>query len=456
MSKFRLTVLILFLSILIGSASLLSWLYKTVQINVDGQIQQVKGFIITVQGGLRMAGISLAEKDSISPPLPHWLKEGEMIYLKRAKPVMIWVDRQVFSLFTAERVPVEILKQAGLQLNPGDILLADGKSISLDQPLSRKPSGEMPAIQVQRAISFVLQEEGEKRKLQSRAITIGKALWENGISVYSTDLLLPGPENLLTPSLEVQMNRAFPITITIQNQTISAHVIAETVGEALMKAGYPLQGLDYSVPSDTSPVPADGKIRVVKVSEEVILEKEPLPYENQYQPVSELPIDQQQLIQAGEYGIQARRIRVRYEDGIEISRQTEGEWIAQPPRPQITGYGTKIEPKTIETPDGTITYWRALQMYAVSYHPAETGSNVTASGMILKKGIVAVDTRYIPFYTRLYIPGYGEAVAGDRGGGVIGRIIDLGYSDQDYVPWHQNVTVYFLWPPPENIVWIIP
>ena len=42
------------------------------------------------------------------------------------------------------------------------------------------------------------------------------------------------------------------------------------------------------------------------------------------------------------------------------------------------------------------------------------------------------------------------------GSGVIGRWIDLGYSDEDYVSWHSYVTVYFLWPPPDNIVWIIP
>jgi len=95
-------------------------------------------------------------------------------------------------------------------------------------------------------------------------------------------------------------------------------------------------------------------------------------------------------------------------------------------------------------------------MYAVSYNPASAGGSITASGAPLRKGLVAVDTRYIPFGTRLYIPGYGEAIAADTGGAVKGRVIDLGYSNDDYVAWHQNVTIYFLWPPPENVVWIYP
>ena len=242
----------------------------------------------------------------------------------------------------------------------------------------------------------------------------------------------------------------------LNGNTHQVRTVANTVGEALAQAGFALQGLDYSIPAENAPIPKDGNIRVVKVIEDVIIDQTDTPFTKQYQAVEDLEIDRQEIVQAGVPGINARRIRVRYEDGQEISRQVEEEWVARLPQPQITGYGTKITPLTIDTPDGTITYWRAIQMYAVSYHPGETGGNVTASGMTVQKGVAAVDTRYIPFFTRLYIPGYGEAVAADTGGGVVGRIIDLAYPDSEYIPWHQNVTVYFLWPPPENIVWIIP
>jgi 3D (Asp-Asp-Asp) domain-containing protein len=94
-------------------------------------------------------------------------------------------------------------------------------------------------------------------------------------------------------------------------------------------------------------------------------------------------------------------------------------------------------------------------MYATSYHPSEVG-DTTASGLPLKMGVAAVDTSVIPLFTQMYVPGYGQVIAADIGGGVVGRWIDLGYSDSDYVPWHSWVTVYLLWPPPNNIVWIIP
>jgi 3D (Asp-Asp-Asp) domain-containing protein len=49
----------------------------------------------------------------------------------------------------------------------------------------------------------------------------------------------------------------------------------------------------------------------------------------------------------------------------------------------------------------------------------------TVTGMSVAKGVVAVDPKVIPLRTRLFVPGYGMAVAGDVGTAIKGRIIDL-------------------------------
>jgi 3D (Asp-Asp-Asp) domain-containing protein len=224
----------------------------------------------------------------------------------------------------------------------------------------------------------------------------------------------------------------------------------------LLDAGIPLQSLDYSIPADNSPLPSSGEIRVFKVQERFLLEAEPLPFETETRPAADVEIDNQQIVQPGVYGLLARRIRLLLVDGEEITRQVEAEYIAQEPQAEIMGYGTKIVPHTMNTPDGEITYWRALNMYAVSYKPSSAGDNITATGAVLQKGIVAIDPDYILYGTQMYIPGYGFGVAADTGGGVVGRLIDLGYTDADYISWHQWVTVYFLWPPPGFVAWVIP
>ena len=56
--------------------------------------------------------------------------------------------------------------------------------------------------------------------------------------------------------------------------------------------------------------------------------------------------------------------------------------------------------------------------------PADRGGT-TATGLPVGWGIVAVDPSVIPLGTHMTVPGYGEAVAADVGGAVIGNTIDL-------------------------------
>jgi 3D (Asp-Asp-Asp) domain-containing protein len=123
----------------------------------------------------------------------------------------------------------------------------------------------------------------------------------------------------------------------------------------------------------------------------------------------------------------------------------------------IIGYGTNIVLRTIDTPEGPRQYWRRLRMYATSYHPAALGGdNVTATGRILTKGIVASDPRVIAYGNTLYIPGYGEGVMADTGSARSGLWIDLGYDDANWVSWSRWVDVYLLAPVPDNIRYLLP
>ena len=64
-----------------------------------------------------------------------------------------------------------------------------------------------------------------------------------------------------------------------------------------------------------------------------------------------------------------------------------------------------------------------------------------------ERGVVAVDPKVIPLGTRLYIPGYGFAVAADTGGGIKGNMVDLGYPDGVQSTGEQGwVDVYILAP----------
>lgn len=443
--------------VLAGILLIFNWLHKTVELTIDGESRRLTTFALTVADLLGSEKLALSESDLVSPSLKHWLKEGDEVAIQRAIQVPILADGRYTTILTAALVPAHIFTQAGIPFAVGDLVLADGEIVSLDEPLPKNPrTGRFPALQLQRSVPFTLTSDFQPGSLASPASTLGQALWQAGIVLSTDDSISSGLNTPLVAGSEFALQRARAITIFHKDGSLTAHVVADTVGEALALAGFPLQSLDYTIPAENDPIPEDGILRVVHVQEEIIIEQTPLPFEEEFQAAPDLEIDQRKVIQAGEYGIFARRIRVRYEDGQEISRRVEEEWTARQPQNRIIGYGTNLVEHTTDTPDGTISYWRAITMYAVSYSPSSAGGSITASGAPLKKGLVAVDTRYIPLGTRLYIPGYGEAIAADTGGGIRGRIIDLGYSDEDYVAWHQNVTVYFLWPPPANVVWIFP
>jgi len=261
------------------------------------------------------------------------------------------------------------------------------------------------------------------------------------------------------------------VKIHVQGNTIQSKTTASTVGDALAEVGLPLQGLDYSLPPENQPMTNTAEIRVVRVREEISLEQEPLPFETRFQPLSEVELDNQRVVQIGEYGLTSKRVRVVSEadpkqgDWIEISRQVENEWLAREPKPRLIGYGTKVVVRQTNTPDGTIRYWRAVDVFASSYSPCRSGVPNkcypnTSSGKPVTKGVIAVTLSWYRYMQgmRVYIPGYGFATIEDVGGGLPGQHwIDLGYSDEDWVGWGQNVTLYFLAPvpPPETIMWIL-
>lgn len=161
---------------------------------------------------------------------------------------------------------------------------------------------------------------------------------------------------------------------------------------------------------------------------------------------------------------------VQYDRPVVVAETSETEPIVSPtPKTVVLGKQTSIPtavptatpsatptplplmekvtiPATLETPYGTITYTKILKdFWAVSYDSSCLGCNeTTATGMKQGYGVVAVDPKVIPLYTRVYVPGYGIGIAGDVGGAVKGKIIDLGY-DKLEGQWSARYVDVYIW-----------
>lgn len=75
---------------------------------------------------------------------------------------------------------------------------------------------------------------------------------------------------------------------------------------------------------------------------------------------------------------------------------------------------------------------RAIYVSATAYSAYDPGNGPhTASGTPVRHGVIAVDPSFIPIGTRVYIPGYGEAIAEDTGGAIVGNIIDVAFDTHE-------------------------
>ena len=91
---------------------------------------------------------------------------------------------------------------------------------------------------------------------------------------------------------------------------------------------------------------------------------------------------------------------------------------------QYTGENYESESSSKDLP----LFQRAITVEATAYSSEENGlSSYTASGTYVRRGVIAVDPQVIPLGTRVYIPGYGIAVAEDTGGSIIGNRIDIAF-----------------------------
>lgn len=432
---------------------------------IDGQARTIRTNQTTVDGVLRDAGLALYPEDRVRPASDATLSANGTIDVVHARPISIRVDGRALNVRTHAETLAELFGVQGIAVNPDDALSIDGEAAVAESIFTGAPTTPH-VVSIRRAVPLAVHfDDGTTLTLQTAQPTIGRALRAAGIDIYLADRLTPGGNTRVTAGGSVFVERSVPVSVQVDGQTIRTRTHRERVGDVLAELGVTLQGQDYTQPALDAPVQADHNVRVVRVSEAFLIEQEPVAFETQILPNPSMEIDTQRLTQEGENGVLQKRTRIRYEDGQEVSRLVEDRILLRAPRPKITHYGTQIVVRTIQTLNGPREYWRHFRALATSYSAATSGTSQTsphygrtALGWPMRKGIVAVDPKIIRLSAELYVPGYGLGVAGDTGGSIIGKHVDLGYDDDNLVIWYRWVDVYLLTPvpPADAITYILP
>jgi uncharacterized protein YabE (DUF348 family) len=455
-----------------------------VAIDVDGQRYQVRTHAATVGEVLRHAGLDLYVEDVVRPDPAAAIGPGTLIRVQRARLATVRADGYTQQVRSQASSIGGLLADAGVGVGPGDEIWLGERQVRLDSPLDIPPAGDRqvssrggereatppaaagsPLLVIRRAASLTLDDGGALATIHTTASTVAQVLQEQGLHLYLGDAVTPGLQEPVRPGLVISIQRSVPVQIQVDGRTVHTRSRAQSVAGLLGREGIALIGRDRVEPSLFDLVRAGMTVRVTRVREEFLVEFEAIPFATVWVADPQLEIDQRRLAQEGQVGLNKRRYRVIYEDGQEVERFLEDSWAEQPPITKTLAYGTKIVVRTLETPDGPIEYWRKMRVYTTSYKPSSCGKprdhpryGYTRLGQKLRIGIVAVDPTVIPLKTWMYIPGYGVAKAGDTGGGVKGKFVDLGYEDHNYQSWHWWSDIYLLTPvpPASQIRWILP
>lgn len=448
------------LVLLAGYASLI----KTVTIVADGRVTTILTRALTVEAAVNEAGIRLAAEDSTIPHRLLPINDQLVIGVRRAARIQLTADGQTYAARGSERSLGRLLAEWGLSLGPEDRILLVGQVLD---PAAELPEAPFLSLELRRAVSFSLQEDGASRDLSSSASTLGEALAEHGILLQAADQLQPAAETPLVAGLHAVLTRAQPLQVTVGDEVLALYTTATTVGEALAQVGLALQGLDYSQPAADEPLPSDGQISIIRVREEVALTQQIVPFETEWVENPEAELDSTTIIQLGQNGVSAARERIRYEDGEEVSRTQEDLRTLTEPQNQITGYGSKIVIHT-EVVDGVeIEYYRKVTVFATWYSACNLGLGAgvcgytTASGLPVGRGMIAT---YRNWYnaTKLapvYVSGYGPGTIADIGSYSDRSVpwIDLAFDENEPHTWsNKNVTLYFTTPVPSYVPLIWP
>ncbi|MCL2216624.1 MAG: 3D domain-containing protein [Defluviitaleaceae bacterium] len=142
--------------------------------------------------------------------------------------------------------------------------------------------------------------------------------------------------------------------------------------------------------------------------------------------------------QDGVLGVNEITTAIVYIGGAEINREAIGTAILSEPIDKIIDIGTAWLGSMTNPFREDFHYFRRVRMEATAYtagygctgkHPCDPWYRITASGREVQHGIVAVDRNVIPLGTRLFVEGYGFALAADVGGAIRGYKIDLFMED---------------------------
>ncbi|QKY70883.1 G5 and 3D domain-containing protein [Lentibacillus sp. CBA3610] len=366
------------------------------------------------------------------------------IFAEATKAEVIITDNGEKQTITTNADTVEeLLAEAGITYSKHDELSQD-----IDAAIE-----DGMTITYETAHKVTVLIDGNEKDYYTTADNIGEFLNENSISVSDHDDTSHERNAAISDGMKYTIDKAFQVTINDGDNEEEVWTTGGTVGELLKTNDISLDDEDELKPDKDSEVKEDNPItitRVEKVTDEV---KETVDYQVEEREDSSLEKGKEKVIAQGQEGVLVKTFEITKENGEEVSRDLIDEEVEQESEKRIVALGKKEN-----EPDSNLTTLssessnntdnnsgndtdnnnegeKTMHMNATAYTVDCIGCNgngYTATGINLRNNpnVVSVDPNVIPLGSKVWVEGYGEAIAGDTGGHIKGNRIDLHLESQ--------------------------
>lgn len=301
----------------------------------------------------------------------------------------------------------------------------------LSHELTTNISSDME-VEYKEAVEVVVNDQANTTTYMTTASTVGEFLKTENIQVASHDELSVASDEEITDTLTIDIDRAVKVSVTDgTNETTDVYTTADTVEALLKEQQLELSDLDRVEPGIEKTVTADMAVDVIRVEEVTDVVEEEVAFSTVRKNDSSLTKGKEQVVASGSNGLVEKRFTVVLENGKEVSRELVSEDVKKEAAQRVVAVGTKAIQQAPSRGTSSAVAGKTITMEATAYNwdcATCDGRGLTATGYNLKAnpdGVIAVDPRVIPLGTKVYVEGYGYAVARDTGGAIKGNRIDV-------------------------------
>lgn len=291
------------------------------------------------------------------------------------------------------------------------------------------------------AYMVILKLNGEEKKVWTTRKTVKEFLAESEIAIKEQDQLSVPLEAKIKQGLIINLDTAFQVVVNDGGEERTVWSTSTTVADFLEQQGIKLNELDRVEPGLDQMIGENVPINIVRVEKVTDVVEEPLEFATVTQKDSNLESGKQQVVQEGKTGKVQKTYEVILENGQEVSKTLISENVMENATDKIVAVGTKEMTQLVSR--GTET-GKEFYFSSTAYTASCNGcSGKTATGIDLHANpgakIIAVDPSVIPLGTKVYVEGYGYAIAADTGTRIKGNKIDVFFASQsDAYRWGQR------------------